>query len=57
MSARPGQPVDESGAPITMGIATYANTTMPPEDDDDVLGHVADAMPDTDEEPFPKIVL
>jgi hypothetical protein len=56
MSARPGQPVDETGEPITMGIVTYANQTEPVEDDD-VLGHVATAMPDTDEEPGPKILL
>ena len=37
MSARPGQPLDENGAPITLGVT---NSTIAP-DEDDVIGHVA----------------
>ena len=44
MSARPGQPVGEDGKPIALGVA---DTTMPPEEDD-VLGHVATAIPTED---------
>jgi hypothetical protein len=57
MSARPTQPVGEDGQPITLGVATYANTTLEPADED-VLGHVATAMPTEDgNDPGPKIVL
>ena len=52
MSARPGQPVDDTGRPITAGYTEIPDTL--PAKDDDVIGH---GMPDTDQEPGPKLIL
>ena len=53
MSAKPAQPVGDDGKPI--GLANYANATEPVEEED-VLGHVANAIPTEDgNDPMPRV--